>query len=273
MSLHVYHCPLRWGDMDAQGHVNNVAWVDHLQEARIDYLLSGPLAPMLDDGVVVVSHQIEYLAPTVADDEPLRIELWVDQVGAARFSIGYHLSHHDRAVGRARTVVTGYDLDTGRIRRLTEAERHHLVADLDPHEPLRTLARGELVDPAEVELVVRWSDLDAYGHVNNVEFFEYVQQARIAFLSKDFSSEDGMWVVVRQDMDYRRPMPYRREPYAVRIGVVAQGRTSVTVAAEIVDPQQGTVFARADTVLVCTDREGRPRPVSQATVNQGPVSR
>lgn len=247
--------------MDAQAHVNNVAWVDHLQEARIDYLLSGPLASLLDEGIVVVSHQVEYLAPTVADAEPLRVELWIDQVGAARFRIGYELSHHGRAVGRARTVVTPYDLDTGQIRRLSEAERDLLTADLAPREPLREVPRGEFGQSGEVPLHVRWSDLDAYGHVNNVEFFEYAQQARITFLADGFSSEDGMWVVVRQDMTYRTPMPYRREPYATRIGVVGQGRTSVTVAAEMMDPGDGTVFARADTVLVSTDLQGRPRPI------------
>ncbi len=261
VTKHIYRCPMRWGDMDAQGHVNNVAWIDHLQEARIDYLLSGPLAPMLDDGVVVVSHQIEYLAATVADAEPLQIELWIDRVGAARFSIGYELSHHDRLVGRARTVVTPYDLDAARIRRLTEAERTHLTADLDPHDPLRELAKADLVNPAEVSLQVRWSDLDAYGHVNNVEFFEYAQQARIDFLSQDFADYDGMWVVARQDMHYRAPMPYRREPFTTRIGIVARGRTSATITAEMVDPAAGTVFARADTVVVCTDRQGRPRPI------------
>ncbi|MGH3317205.1 MAG: acyl-CoA thioesterase, partial [Nocardioidaceae bacterium] len=30
---------------------------------------------------------------------------------------------------------------------------------------------------------VRWSDVDSYGHVNNVKYFEYFQEARIAFLS------------------------------------------------------------------------------------------
>ncbi|HEX6875768.1 MAG TPA: acyl-CoA thioesterase, partial [Nocardioidaceae bacterium] len=33
---HVYDCPLRWADMDSLGHVNNVTYVDYLQEARVD---------------------------------------------------------------------------------------------------------------------------------------------------------------------------------------------------------------------------------------------
>ena len=54
--------------MDAQGHVNNAAYVDYLQEARVDFLLSGSpvLHEMLDTGVVVASHQVEYLRPITA---------------------------------------------------------------------------------------------------------------------------------------------------------------------------------------------------------------
>jgi acyl-CoA thioester hydrolase len=68
--------------MDAQGHVNNAAYLDYLQEARVHFLLSGPPAmqELLDSGVLVVSHQVEYLKPVTFSDRPLTIELWVDGV-------------------------------------------------------------------------------------------------------------------------------------------------------------------------------------------------
>ena len=37
---HVYHCPVRWADLDLLGHVNNVVYVDYLQEARVDFMRS-----------------------------------------------------------------------------------------------------------------------------------------------------------------------------------------------------------------------------------------
>ena len=37
---HVYECPMRWADLDMLGHVNNVVYVDYLQEARVDMLRS-----------------------------------------------------------------------------------------------------------------------------------------------------------------------------------------------------------------------------------------
>ena len=38
MARHIYLCPMRWADMDSLGHVNNVTYVDYLQEARVDML-------------------------------------------------------------------------------------------------------------------------------------------------------------------------------------------------------------------------------------------
>ena len=62
MTRHLYHCPLRWADMDQLGHVNNVTYVDYLQEARVDMLRVHPPAPggeELAEGVVVVRHEVQ----------------------------------------------------------------------------------------------------------------------------------------------------------------------------------------------------------------------
>ena len=78
---------MRWGDMDAQAHVNNAAFVDYLQEARVDFLLTGPpvMHELLETGVLVVQHQIEYLHPVRFHDRGLAIDLWVEGAGASRF--------------------------------------------------------------------------------------------------------------------------------------------------------------------------------------------
>ena len=38
--------------------------------------------------------------------------------------------------------------------------------------------------PVVVELDVAWGDMDSYGHVNNVVYFRYFENARIAYLDK-----------------------------------------------------------------------------------------
>lgn len=48
--------PIRWGDMDAFGHVNNVQFVQYLENIRVDWLQSlRYMAPRDGEGVVVVN--------------------------------------------------------------------------------------------------------------------------------------------------------------------------------------------------------------------------
>ena len=64
---------------------------------------------------------------------------------------------------------------------------------------------------------MRWSDLDSYGHVNNVKFYDYVQEARIALINDDGATgrPRTVWMVARQDVEYRAPLDFRLEPYEV----------------------------------------------------------
>lgn len=256
MTRHRYICPTRWADLDAQGHVNNATFLDYLQEARVDWLLAGPpeMARLLEEGVLVVSHQLEYLVPVTFGERPLTVELWPEAVGASRFAIAYEVWDGDVLAARARTAATPFDLAANRLRRLTDVERTAFAGAVEPTEPLRALARIPVAEPAHhYRLAVRWSDLDSYGHVNNVKFYDYVQEARIAVMhpALDWQPED-VWVVARQDLEYRRPLDFRREPYQVRTSVTALGNRSFTLAADIRDPGTGELYATARTVAVGT---------------------
>ncbi|MFD5759307.1 acyl-CoA thioesterase, partial [Streptomyces sp. NPDC127044] len=74
---HIYRCPLRWADMDAYGHVNNVVFLRYLEEARIDFLFR----PEKDfkQGSVVARHEIDYKRQLVHRHTPVDIVLWVTQ--------------------------------------------------------------------------------------------------------------------------------------------------------------------------------------------------
>ena len=99
---------------------------------------------------------------------------------------------------------------------------------------------------------VRWSDLDSYGHVNNVKYYDYVQEARIALMksSLDWQSED-IWVIVRQDLEYLKPIDFRISPYEVATLVTQIGTRSFTLGGG--DPRPG----RRHHLCHRPDRRGR----------------
>ena len=128
--------------MDSLGHVNNVVYVDYLQEARVDMLrVHAPVkgGEELAEGVVVVRHEVEFLAPLVFRHEPVRVEAWVTKIRAATFTMAYEvldeLPDGDRRVYvRASTVLTPYVFSQERPRRLTADERQVLTRFLEPAE-------------------------------------------------------------------------------------------------------------------------------------------
>ncbi|ARQ70625.1 acyl-CoA thioesterase [Streptomyces marincola] len=110
---------------------------------------------------------------------------------------------------------------------------------------------------------LRWSDMDSFGHVNNVVYLRYLEEARIDFMFRlarraDSGAFTGGSVVARHEIDYLRPLVHRHEPLTVETWITKIGGASATVAYEIKDEE--TVYARAATVVVPFDLErGRPR--------------
>ena len=107
------------------------------------------------------------------------------------------------------------------------------------------------------QVLVRWSDIDSYDHVNNVRYFDYLQEARIEFLASVFGVPAGDFfkahpiVLASQSVDYLRPILLRHPPYDVDVWVTAIGTTSYTLGSRIVDGE--LVYARATSVLVGVD--------------------
>lgn len=135
MARHRFLCPLRWGDMDTYGHVNNVMFVRYLEEARVDLferLGRDGTWDMLDTGCLVHRHAITYRKPLAHQTTPVPIDVWVMRVGAAAFDLGYEIHDGDGTVyAVAETTLVPYDFAAGRPRRLTAEEKRRLTELLD----------------------------------------------------------------------------------------------------------------------------------------------
>ena len=108
---------------------------------------------------------------------------------------------------------------------------------------------------------LRWSDVDVFGHVNNVEVVRLYEEARVLMLfamAGGFgvqSLEAGL-VTARHEIDYLRPVEYRidrtpsPEQPAVRIEMwVGELKNSrFTIAYELFDGD--TLLGRGSTICV-----------------------
>jgi acyl-CoA thioester hydrolase len=135
MPRHRVPTSLRWSDMDAYGHVNNVQFLRLLEDARVIAFAaagSDEGGSVVDTGLLVARSEIEYLEPLVYRTEPVAIDLWVTSIAAASFELGYEVLDDDdgsgrpRVYARASTTLVTFDLTLHRPRRLSAGERERL---------------------------------------------------------------------------------------------------------------------------------------------------
>ena len=146
---------LRWGDQDAYGHVNNVAYARYLEESRVRVFFTGtareatgmeghfrgddPAGPKM----LVASQHIEFLGVLEYTPRPVTVELWVGKLGGSSLELHYEVvdgaSEERRVVARAVTTIVIVDGATLRPTRLSEAGRASVAPWTDA--PLR-LRRG-----------------------------------------------------------------------------------------------------------------------------------
>jgi acyl-CoA thioester hydrolase len=119
---------VRFGDLDAMGHLNNVAFLQFFESARIAFLQEivpehNPTEPS-DFGLIFAECRINYRSPGFFDED---IATSVRPAGLARssFRIEFEMrSHRDgRLLAEGYGVLVGYDYANGKAARLPKRLR------------------------------------------------------------------------------------------------------------------------------------------------------
>lgn len=109
--------------------------------------------------------------------------------------------------------------------------------------------------PFRCTLQVRWADFDQLGHVNNVKYIEYAQEARILFIRSRFGPfglGNLPQVVRRLEIDHLRPVLRDSTTVDVVIEVEHVGTTSYQIRQTILDAA-GDVCCEIRAVMVAFD--------------------
>ncbi len=112
---------------------------------------------------------------------------------------------------------------------------------------------------------IRWGDMDAFGHVNNVEFFRYLESARVEYAMTVFANEvraEGENIILADlHCAFRRQLrwPGQVDVYTRTVRV---GRSSIALQQIMCLADTDTIAATADTVLVWFDfKQQKPAEV------------
>jgi acyl-CoA thioester hydrolase len=114
---------VRWGDLDAFGHVNNATYLVYAQEARYAW------SKMIE--MVVARAEVDFIAPIYVGDIYIDVEIWVNKIGNSSFGLTYEMKNGDELVARIKTVQVTVSLETKKSRPINDAEREFLTQYLE----------------------------------------------------------------------------------------------------------------------------------------------
>lgn len=107
----------------------------------------------------------------------------------------------------------------------------------------------------QLRIQVEPEDLDEMGHVNNVVYLRYAQEAAAAHWNEAVSPElrqGTAWVVRRHEVDYFRPV-FRGDSLIARTWIEGSSGATLERVVEIIRGEEGERVALARTVWVFLD--------------------
>jgi acyl-CoA thioester hydrolase len=124
--VHTSHQPLRWGDMDALGHVNNTVYFRYMEQARIEWILAqeagGGFLSRTGTGPVIVNASCTFLVPLVYPGE-VEVRMYLGEPGRSSVATHYELDKGGKRAAEGAAKMVWIDLASGRSVPLPDAVR------------------------------------------------------------------------------------------------------------------------------------------------------
>jgi acyl-CoA thioester hydrolase len=126
---------VRFGDLDAMRHLNNVVFLRYFETARIAYLREivpghDPANPEQDAfGVIFAECHINYRSPVVFD-EVVDVKCSIAHVKRSAFRVEFEMRVGTRLAAEGYGVLVGFDYETQRAAVLPDELREKLEAEV-----------------------------------------------------------------------------------------------------------------------------------------------
>ncbi len=115
MLVHTSRQPIRWGDMDLLGHVNNTVYFRYFEQARIEWVygLDPETQPYDGTGPVIVNASCTFLEPLVYPGE-VEVRMYLGEPGRSSVGSYYELRMNGRKYAEGAAKIVWVDLASGR---------------------------------------------------------------------------------------------------------------------------------------------------------------
>ena len=125
---HVERIPIRWGDMDAMGHVNNIVYFRYMEQARISWfeaLLPRREAAWKSTGIVIVNASCNFTR-AITYPGTVEVKVFVAKPGRSSVATYYELFIESEMYADGAAVVVFIDMHTQKPVRIPDDIRTKL---------------------------------------------------------------------------------------------------------------------------------------------------
>ena len=123
---YVHHERVRFGDLDAMRHLNNVVFLRYFESARIAFIREllpehDPTNPEGDDSALIFAEcHINYRSP-VHYDEQVEVRLSIGEVRRSAFRVDFTMHVGERLAAEGHGWLVGFDYETQKAAPLAPA--------------------------------------------------------------------------------------------------------------------------------------------------------
>jgi len=125
--VHVEHIPIRWGDMDAMGHVNNTVYFRYMEQARISWF--DALVPRGEawgtTGIVIANASCNFKKP-INYPGTVEVKVYIDAPGGSSVGTHYELWIGEQVYADGAATVVFIDMEKQKPMRIPESIRSRL---------------------------------------------------------------------------------------------------------------------------------------------------
>ncbi len=122
--VHVERIPIRWGDMDAMGHVNNTVYFRYMEQARIGWFEA--LVPRADawhsTGIVIVNASCNFRKP-INYPGSVEVRMFAGAPGGSSMPTFYELKIDDEIYADGAATVVFIDMQKQKPIRIPDSIR------------------------------------------------------------------------------------------------------------------------------------------------------
>jgi acyl-CoA thioester hydrolase len=127
---HTHTERVRFGDLDAMKHLNNVVFLRYFETARINYLNQlmeshDPVHRTNGFGFIFASCAIDYRSPAHFDED-VDIRVRPADIGTKSLKLEFEMAVGERLIAEGHGILVGYDYESGETVPLPDALKKRL---------------------------------------------------------------------------------------------------------------------------------------------------